>query len=169
MPVRQVYERLFVQETLLDIVLDAVDLYEVAEEVDGEPSRRWIEGQRAKRSDVKERLARVTRMAEEVYGLIGERREEAVALFERVGRAYALVSSVDVTMSWAIGKWWERKEEGERRRAVQTMLNKVILSRAYAARDAKAEDSDDVGEQEESGEDENDGSMYYGSDSQDER
>jgi hypothetical protein len=81
-PARQIYERLFVHETIVDVLLEIAEVREAVKT--GWLGRGHLYALRAKQRSVEHRSVSLTRMVDEVYRLLGEASVGAVVLDEQV-------------------------------------------------------------------------------------
>lgn len=90
---RHVYERMFIHETLMDVVLDAVEMRDTMES-----SGRVESWQRAKLLSMKWQLEMLMRMGHEVTLEDEALEDEVVAMVKRIHRAQQMVLSMLIRM-----------------------------------------------------------------------
>jgi len=103
-PERHFFERLFIHETLVDIVLETADVQEAMKSLG--QSRGRLYWQRAKQLSIEDRLETVTRMADEVMrdACDGEDDAEVELLVKRISRAHVVVSAMKAVVLSATGR-----------------------------------------------------------------
>jgi len=178
-PERHVLERLFVQETLVDILLDTADVQEAMKSPGQNRARLYA--QRAKQVDVKHRLEMVTRQAEEVLPMIENDDDgEAEFLVDRISRVHTAVALMkDVVLvarrrSITAGRYGEAAEawrsgvrpyDSVARPSSSSRLNvgrvapSTLVGQLYVVPDSQPNSEGD----------ENEGAVDYGADSQEEK
>jgi len=140
-PERHFFERLFIHETLVDIVLETADVQEAMKSLG--QSRGRLYWQRAKQLSIEHRLETVTRMADEVVrGACGGGGDAEVELLvKRISRAHVVVSAMKAVVLSATGRSvaagqydeaaWARRvgrcgPAGKKRRAA-TRISRMVL------------------------------------------